>query len=201
TVALGGMATFTVTASGAAPLAYQWRLNGVNINNATNLSYTVSNAQLAQSGGYSVRVVNTAGAALSVTAVLTVQAPPVITQQPQSRSVAAGSTAVFTVAAQGTSPLAYQWRREGTPLPGATAATLIVTNVQPASEGNYTVLISNGFGSVTSIVANLSISAAPFITGQPQGTNVFVGASVTFGVTVSGSPPLTYQWRFNNANI
>jgi hypothetical protein len=201
TVAAGGSATFTVAATGAAPLSYQWRLNGVNIGGATTPSITINNAQLAQGGGYSVRVVNSAGAAVSVTAVLTVQAPPVITQQPQSRSVAAGSTALFAVTAQGTPPLAYEWRRNGTPVPGATSATLVVTNVQPALEGDYTVRVSNNFGAVTSAVANLSISAVPVIITQPQGTNVFVGATVTLSVGVSGSPPLVYQWRFNNVNI
>jgi hypothetical protein len=54
---------------------------------------------------------------------------------------------------------------------------------------------------VTSLIATLAISAAPAIVSQPQGTNVFVGASVTFSVTVSGSPPLRYQWRRNNVAI
>lgn len=201
TVPLNGSATFTVTANGAAPLSYQWRLNGVNISAATGSSFTVTNARLADAGGYSVRVINSAGTAISATAVLTVQAPPVITQQPQSRSVAEGSTAIFTVTAQGTPPLSYQWRHDGAPLPGATSATLMVSNVQAAAEGGYTALVSNNFGSVTSAVANLSISAAPQITAQPRGTNVFVGATVTFSVTVSGSPPLVYQWRYNDVDI
>jgi hypothetical protein len=201
TIAAGGSATFTVAATGAAPLTYQWRFNGVNINGATTPSLTINNAQLPQAGGYSVRIVNSAGAAVSVTAILTVQAPPMITQQPQSRSVAAGGMAIFSVTAQGTPPLAYQWLHNGTPVSGATSGALVVTNVQPALEGEYTVRVSNNFGAITSLVANLSISAVPVIIAQPQPTNVFVGATVTFTVGVSGSPPLVYQWRFNNANI
>jgi hypothetical protein len=83
-------------------------------------------------------------------------------------------------------------------LAGATRASLAITNVQAANEGAYRVIVANSFGSVTSVVATLAISAAPAIVSQPQGTNVFVGASVTFSVTVSGSPPLRYQWRRNN---
>jgi hypothetical protein len=201
TVGVGGSVIFTVTAGGASPLTYQWRLNGANIAGATATSLTLNNVQLSQAGEYSVLVVNAAGAAVSSRASLVVQAPPAITQQPQTRSVAAGSTAVFTVAAQGTPPLSYQWQRNGGSLIGATRASLVVTNVQTANEGAYRVIVSNGFGSVTSLVATLAISAAPAIVTQPQGTNVFVGASVTFGVTVSGSPPLRYQWRLNNAPI
>jgi hypothetical protein len=201
TVGAGGSVTFTVAATGASPLTYQWRLNGVNIPGATATSLTLNGVQLPQAGEYSVLVVNSAGAAVSARANLVVQAPPVITQQPQTRSVAAGSLAVFTVAAQGTSPLSYQWQRDGVNLAGATRASLAITNVQPANQGAYRVIVANSFGSVTSIVATLAISAAPAIVSQPQGTNVFVGASVTFTVTVSGSPPLRYQWRRNNVAI
>jgi hypothetical protein len=93
TVVAGGSATFTVAANGASPLAYQWRLNGVNIPGAIATTLTLNGAQLSQAGEYSVLVVNSAGAAMSSRASLVVQAPPVITQQPQTRSVAAGSMA------------------------------------------------------------------------------------------------------------
>lgn len=201
TVPAGTLVTFSVAATGAAPLRYQWRFNGLNIAGATNTSFTVNSAQFNNSGHYTVLANNSVGAALSATAVLTVQAPPAITQQPQSRAVVRGGTAIFTVVAQGTAPLTYQWRKEGTDLPGATSATLVVTNVQPENEGNYTVVVTNLFGSVTSQVAQLGISTIPVIVMGPQSTNVFVGATVTFNVIANGSPPLLYQWRFNNVNI
>ncbi|HMJ66743.1 MAG TPA: lamin tail domain-containing protein, partial [Candidatus Binatia bacterium] len=201
TVAASGTATFTVSASGATPLTYQWRFNGVNISGATGPSLTINNAQLAQHGQYSVLVVNSAGSVLSASATLTVQSAPVITQQPQNRNVAAGATAIFTVAAQGTPPLSYQWRLNGAPVSGGTSPTLVVPSVQPANEGDYTVRVANGFGAVTSVVANLTISAVPVIVTQPQSSNVFVGATVTLSVTVNGSPPLRFQWRKNNVNI
>lgn len=72
TVATGGTATFSVVASGTAPLSYQWRFNGTNISGATSSSYTLTNAQTSNAGSYSVVVTNSAGTATSNGATLTV---------------------------------------------------------------------------------------------------------------------------------
>src|ERR1019366_9359794 len=76
TVNLGGTATFTVVASGKAPLSYQWRLNGTNIAGATGTSLTLSNVQPAQAGNYLVVVTNAYGSTNSANALLTVILPP-----------------------------------------------------------------------------------------------------------------------------
>ena len=79
---VGTTATFTVTATGSAPLAYQWRFNGTNIPNGGNVSgaattnLTLANLQLTNAGNYSVVVSNTYGSATSGVAVLTVWLPP-----------------------------------------------------------------------------------------------------------------------------
>ena len=75
TVLAGGTATFNVTASGTAPLGYQWKFGGTNILNATNTMLTLNNVQLSQAGSYSVMVSNIAGSTNSVNAVLTVNVP------------------------------------------------------------------------------------------------------------------------------
>jgi hypothetical protein len=90
--------------------------------------------------------------------------PPTITRQPASRSVDAGTTARFKVKAAGTPPLYYQWQFNGVGLTnggsasGATNASLTLTNVQPAQAGNYTVMVSNAVGSVTSSNALLTVT-------------------------------------------
>jgi glucose/arabinose dehydrogenase len=86
---------------------------------------------------------------------------PQITVPPQSQSVIVGSNATFTVTATGTAPLAYQWQRAGTNLSGATTNILTLTNVTANSAGNYSVIISNSAGSVTSSVAVLSVILPP----------------------------------------
>ena len=107
TVFAGGTATFSVAASGTAPLSYQWLLNGASIPGATNSSFTLSNVQTADAGTYSAQVANSAGTALSSNAVLTVTQPrpepPAITTQPSSLAVAA--TAVPHLASPPAGPL------------------------------------------------------------------------------------------------
>jgi hypothetical protein len=87
--------------------------------------------------------------------------PPVIASQPQSLAVLRGGNATFTVGANGTPPLTYQWAWNGTSLAGATASALTLTNVQLAQAGNYTVAVTNTTGSVTSAPAILTVSLPP----------------------------------------
>ena len=86
---------------------------------------------------------------------------PAINQQPASASLQEGATANFSVTASGSKPLSYQWRRNGTNIAGATDSFYSVT-VSSASNGDgYSVVVSNIFGSVTSNVATLTVSAQP----------------------------------------
>jgi hypothetical protein len=82
----------------------------------------------------------------------------VITQQPTSQSVIAGQDVSFTVTAAGAAPLAYQWLKDGVNVVGATGASLILSNVQVRQIGNYAVVITNAYGSVTSNLASLTIN-------------------------------------------
>jgi hypothetical protein len=97
----------------------------------------------------------------------TVASPPIISRQPQSQTVVAGASVVFTVMAPN-GPLSYQWLFNGTNIAGATNATLTLTNVQPGAAGNYQVIISNASGSVTSVVALLTVTN-PVCTPPPSG--------------------------------
>jgi O-glycosyl hydrolase len=161
--------------------------------------------QSAQSGNYTVVVNNTAGAVTSAVAVLTVTnpLPPTITTQPVSQTVAAGTNVSFTVAANGTPPFSYQWRFNGANVSGATATMYSLANVQSAQAGNYTVVVNNTGGAVTSAVAVLTVTnpLPPTITTQPVSQTVASGANVSFTVAASGTPPFTYQWQFNGANV
>ncbi len=192
--------TFIVAASGTAPLSYQWYFNAAPIAQATNASFTLGNVQATTAGNYSVLVGNSAGAA-SGTLRLDVQLPPVITTQPQSQVAPQGGSAVFSVAVRGSVPLSYQWRKDRSPINGATGAVLRLTNVQSSDEGTYSVVITNLYGTATSDAAALSLNASPAIVTQPQSTSVFVGGTAVFSVVANGSQPLRYQWRFGTANI
>lgn len=169
-VVAGDDAIFTVAATSTTTLSYQWQMKPpggsfANLPGATAASLTVTSAQLGDSGNvYQVVVTNAAGSVTSGSATLTVSAaalPPSITTQPQAQSVKAGDTATFTVAATGTAPLAYQWSKDLSPLPGATSTTLTLTNVQPSDAGSYTVTVTNVADSVTSNAAVLTVRVPP----------------------------------------
>jgi glucose/arabinose dehydrogenase/regulation of enolase protein 1 (concanavalin A-like superfamily) len=84
---------------------------------------------------------------------------PVITDQPDPVTVSAGQSATFQVSATGTPPLNYQWRKDNVNIPGATSAIYTISNVQPTHAGNYQVVVTNAFGSVTSQIAALTVTA------------------------------------------
>ena len=93
-----------------------------------------------------------------------VSGTPAITQQPQAATVTPGSTVTLSVTAGGSLPLSYQWRTNGVAIPGATASTLILSNVSLAATANYQVVIANSFGSVTSAVATVNVAITPSVT-------------------------------------
>ncbi len=199
-VLAGSAAIFSVGASGTAPLFYQWQFNSANIVLATNASYTVANAQLANQGNYSVVVTNAGGSVMSSNAVLTVDAPPAITNQPQNVTVVQGHGSIFVVGAAGTAPLSYQWMYGGTNITGATNRTYGFFSTQTNEAGGYWVIVSNNYGAVTSTVATLTVLTTPAITGQPQSQSVVAGSNATFTATATGGN-LSYQWRFNASAI
>lgn len=161
----GNPAAFSVGASGGT-LYYQWLFNGVDIPGATGSSYTLSSAQTVNAGNYSVLVSSPTGSTLSSTAVLTVYAPPVITNQPLSQTCLQGATVAFSVMA-GPQPLTYQWLVNGHPLSnsanvsGANTSVLTLTGVTTANNANYSVLVNNGYGSVMSSTATLTVFFVP----------------------------------------
>src|ERR1700722_2249069 len=83
--------------------------------------------------------------------------PPVITGQPLSQAIAAGQSALFTVAAAGTAPLSYQWLKNGVEIPGATQASYITQALSADSGSTFVVNVTNGLGTSSSAPASLSV--------------------------------------------
>ena len=132
---------------------------------------------------------------------------PTIAGQPLSRTNGVGTTASFTVTAVGSDPLYYQWQRGGTNLlnlgnvSGTTSNVLTLANVQLADATNYTVVVTNYLGTVTSSNATLTVVVPVTLTTQPVSQTVDAGTDVTFTVGATGSLPFTYQWWWNGAPI
>ena len=209
----GSNVTFSFQAASVAPnnpsstnnyLKYQWWFNDTNLLSTvtnlrvtfTNVALTLTNVQAAQEGSYTVVLTNTYGLASTQSATLTLWRRPVITQQPTNQSVPAGSDAAFTVTAEGTAPLIYQWWFNQTNLlTGATAPTLTLTNVQPWQAGAYRVLITNAVGAVTSEVATLTIP----ISEPPHFDTVLAppmpGGPLQFGFGGQAGQSYSVLWR------
>lgn len=189
--AVGTSPSLTVVASGTAPLAYQWRKDGVPVPGATSATLAFPVAQIIQSGSYTVVVSNNAGTATSSAANVQIGLPPVITVQPLPALGRLDDFAEFATAVTGSAPLSYQWRRNGAPIPGATGNPFQLSPVLATSAGDYSVVVSNPFGSVTSAAAYLNVMG---ITDQPLSQTVAPGANVTLTCGVAGNPAPACQW-------
>jgi len=150
-----GGTTLHVVPKGPPPYTYQWKKNGTNVSGATAISLARTTAD---AGNYTVVVSNAAGSVPSTTAILMVNTPPAITTQPASQTIMAGQNATFTVVATGSPAPTYQWRKNGSNLSGATNSSYTKTNAQFADQGNYSVVVTNVAGSVTSNNAVLTVN-------------------------------------------
>jgi hypothetical protein len=164
-VTAGQSATFTVAASGTSPFTYQWTRNGAAIGGATFASYTTQPTTVVDNNAkFAVTVTNSVGSASSSAATLTVtttSVAPSITAQPSGKSVTAGQTATFSVAATGTGTLTYQWSKGGAAIGGATSSSYTTPATTAADNGSqFTVTVTNSAGSIRSNAASLTVSAA-----------------------------------------
>ncbi len=214
-VEAGQIAIFSVTANGNPAPSYQWQrlatggtwtdLNdGNGYSGAGSSTLAVVTTLVMDGEQYRCTARNTAGVATSGSAVLNVRAPvipPAITDQPNSQTVYAGSSAVFTVSVAGTSPLTFQWKKGGEPISetsnvtGTKTGTLTFRSVALTDFGSYTVTISNGGGTVTSSPVMLIVKAIPpLIVIRPRGQVVATGATITLSSAVSSSGQVYYHW-------
>jgi hypothetical protein len=164
-VPVGHTATFSVVATGTAPLNYQWEKGGTAIARATAATYSTPVTAIGDNASsFLVVVSNAAGSQTSTSATLTVTAAataPTITKQPSNKTVNVGQTATFSVTATGSAPLSYQWKKGGTAIPGATAASYTTqATVIGDDASTFLVVVSNTVGAQTSNSAQLTVNAA-----------------------------------------
>jgi len=126
---------------------------------------------------------------------------PRITRQPIHTLAFAGQPTTLSVEIAGQEPLFVQWQVNGTNLAGATDSNLIFNSPQAADAGDYSVIITNSLGYVSSVSAKLTVLSPLAITTQPADRSVAPGSFVSFSVVATGNPPLLYQWKLNGASI
>jgi len=210
---LGGNMVLLAAGTGSQPLNYQWYFNGGALTNsarlsgATNNTLVISNGVLADAGNYFVVLTNPYGSATSTVANVLLGNAPVIVQQPINQNGAIGGTVQFVTQVTGDEPLIYRWYQNTTALSddarhlGTATTNLVITNLVSGDAGNYTLRVTNTFGSVTSAVATLAVFTPPAITTQPKGYSVPIGLPVTLAGAASGTAPLRYQWVLNGAPV
>lgn len=147
---LNSDASFNVKATGNGSFDYQWFFNDSKILGATGDSLSFKLVSASQLGSYSVSISNLAGGVVSSSASLSMGQPPTVTKTLVGRTNLVGTGYTFSTAATGNAPLSYQWRFNGTEIPGATSTAFVISNMVTESAGLYSILVTNSFGSVTS---------------------------------------------------
>lgn len=131
--------------------------------------------------------------------------PPNITQQPTNTAGLLGGEVLFFVTAEGSTPLNYQWlfgNGGSTNVPvGTNGPVLRLVNLQLAQAGNYRVVITNQYGSMTSSNARLAVWIPPVLNQGPSNATVVAGTEFHFNAQASGLPAPSFQWRLNGADI
>jgi len=213
-VTVSNNVTIAASVTGVPTPALQWQLNGTNltdgatgngstITGSTSSSLVINNAQTADSGNYCLIASNVAGVVTNCMT-LTVSGgnvPPGIVG-PVDQTVVQGNYGTFSASVSGLPTPTEQWYDNGSPIPGATGLSLILTNVQYATQDGhvYSIIASNAEGTATNS-ATLHVLVPPSISSQPVSLVVTATQSAAFSVTAGGVPAPTYQWYFNSSPI
>ncbi len=193
----------TATATGTPPFSYQWRKQGVAIPGGTLSSLSIAGVTAA--GTYDVLITNPSGSALSDPVVI--YPPLTVIRAPLSTSSQEGSALTLSVQAIGAGPLAYQWSKDGSLLPGATAPAYAIANLSAVDAGSYQVQVTNtrGESALASARVNMVASGTPSSLGwmvEPLGTSVIRGANPTISAQVTPTPNTLYSlWSLKNGTL
>jgi alpha-tubulin suppressor-like RCC1 family protein len=203
-------AVFSVSATGSQPLKYQWmKGTAAAPGNSTDSTYSITPLSTADAGSFYCVVSNGISPdAQSQNMTLTVDSPPAISSiiaSPSTMPVCSGSQVAFTVAATGTSPLTYSWKKNGSAISTApNSATYTISAVAASDSGQYSCTVSNGCTqSATSSNVHLTITMPPTISAPTANTTIskIVGDTVTLTVTASGTGTLSYQWYKGSTTV
>lgn len=197
TVNEGGTLNLSVIATNAT--GYQWKKDGEDITSATSATYTKQSVVPSDAGSYTCVVSGEAGTSVtSDAATVTVNALPVITQQPSSQTINEGGNISLEVTATGAT--GYQWKKDGSDIPSATEATYSKSGALPADAGSYTCVVTGAGGTtVTSNAATVTVNALPVITQQPTNQEITEGETLTLNVVATGATG--YQWKKGEEDI
>jgi hypothetical protein len=190
TQSYGTSNTMDVVAAGTPPLSYQWSLNGTNINDATNSSYSINGLDITNTGQYNVEIVNPYGNILS--------SPAFVNMLPFLSTPFAGAVSLWgqsvqlNVGAVGSGSLSYQWYFNGQPITGATGSGYALNGIQFTNAGLYSVVVSSAYGSVTNTAYQVVVN--------PANTSIELCAAVVIQGTVGYSYSIQSTTNLSNPN-
>jgi hypothetical protein len=166
-------------------------------NNRISSSLSFGPVTAGDAGSFQVVATNVFGATSSDSKILTVTpSAPTINSQPSASTINVGGSVTLSVTASGTSPITYQWKKDGVDISGANGSSYTIASAKIVDTGNYTVVATNSVGSATSASTKLTVNElAPVISTQPSSSVVVVGSGASFTVSASSNLPLTYQWK------
>jgi len=195
-----------VNATGTGSLNFQWKRNGVAIGGANSSYYYINSAASADAGVYTVVVSSVYGSTTSLPATVSVLAEiaPVITSQPVGTEVIAGQSISLSVSATGYPYPTFQWKKDGVAIPGATNNYYTQSGAASSDSGNYTVVVNNSAGSITSDVAAVGVLAltAPVITNHPASASLLPGSTFwDLSVASLFSNQSSVKWYLNDVEI
>ena len=197
----GQSATFVVTVDGSPFPAIRWFKNGVMIPGATGNALAFGNSTLALEGTYTAMASNLMGRVFSNPVTLTVRTPPQFVTQPDDLVAVLGTKVRLAATVAGSSPLHYQWFKNGQVVNGAVQSSLVFENVQVTDAGLYWVTTGNPYGTNTSQAVLLDVLTPPSILVHPASITRSVDQNLSLCVTAAGSDPFHYQWRKNGVNL
>jgi len=198
----GSDTNLTVAASGTPPLAFQWFRDGDALAGETNATLLLANIQPAQAGTYFAIAFNSAGTAFSSNAQVSIILPVRFTLQPTNQNVAPGTNVTLVAQAAGTGVIRYQWRLEGTNLPGATNASYSFTNANLTEHhGTYSVAVADDYSTAISSNAFVFVMVRPGFAQNPTPQTVLQGGTATFTAIATGAPPIWYRWLRNGTPV
>lgn len=192
TIAAGTGTNLTVAVSSPSPVGYQWQHAGTNLSNSGHFSgvktpvLTISNADPNDAGSYRCIATNSDGATTSTPGTLTVITVPTVTLQPNSAVVSDGYPVSFTGAGFGGLPLSYQWRLNGAAVGSGTSYNLVATHA--ANAGDYTLVITNSYGAITTRVARLTVVTVPITSNLVSHLNFDANYADSSGRGNDGTP-------------
>ncbi|MCC7375977.1 MAG: immunoglobulin domain-containing protein [Verrucomicrobiales bacterium] len=196
-VARNSSVTLALAIEGSTPAFFTWLHEGQVLTNATATSLVLPQVNRTEQGRYSVRSTTPLGEVASNEILLQVLEPPVIESTATEQSVGEGVPITWNLNVRGDQPLAFQWLKDGVPLPHATNRVLTLPSVTFESAGHYVLVVVNPVGTASSSEQLLTVIGPPVLQNPPTPLTVGVGGRARFRAEGAFGPTPQFRWWRN----